>query len=715
MILKSLLHIKWIGVLLRFSFITFSLTSYSQDYREYYENPEVDSYINQSLEIVSADSIESFIQHLQDYGTRDALNPNRKEIAQWIKSKYESWGYETILDSFMMVTYQGEMAMQYNVVAERKGSADSTKIYCIGGHYDSVNNPGAEDNASGNSVTMEVARAMQDITPCYTIRFMAFAAEEYGLFGSEYLANKYRNNEDNIVFMLNNDMVAYDPDSNNTVNGINYPRATGLFNYFEKICSKYTNLNYINDNGNYKRSDSYSFYLNDFSSIFFASKDFSPYYHQQSDTIGHLNMAFCANITKLNMAMFLHDFELPENYNFKFQSDCNSITLNWDNLSKAISYNLYRSTAQNGDYVQINETPITETAFIDEDVIQGQNYWYLLSSKDESGIERKYSLHLSASTFCPEEGILVIDASNEEGTNIDDDDIDLFYENLLTEYQTTVIEISEDEHLSFGDISNYSTIIWHNERRLKDIPFINNFEPLKKYMDAGGNLFLTRYSPNDFSFEKNRIIRNYLKVDSVFGSGFLNKAVTSNSNYISLNIDSSKIINTLMHLSYVTPFTIVDDAEELFTFENIYDSSSYLGKNNGATIGVGYFGGNYKMVNLYFPLYFMNFTQSKTFTDYILQEKFHETLSVKEVNIEQIFKIYPNPNNGAFTIQLNEPLKSDATIEIINVNGQIVSKGMIRRNAINQRLDFVGLPKGLYVVKIYNRNISLKYRFIVEK
>lgn len=63
--------------------------------------------------------------------------------------------------------------------------AGETCTYVIGGHYDSVPaGPGANDNASGTAVTLELARVLRPIAERAGLCFMAFGAEELGLWGS---------------------------------------------------------------------------------------------------------------------------------------------------------------------------------------------------------------------------------------------------------------------------------------------------------------------------------------------------------------------------------------------------------------------------------------------------------------------------------------------------------------------------------------------------
>lgn len=87
-----------------------------------------------------------------------------------------------------------------NVVG-RPGSGECTAY--LGGHYDSVpEGPGANDNASGTSLLLELARARRVDGVCV----IAFGAEEVGLLGSRAYARDH--GITGARFMLNFDMVA---------------------------------------------------------------------------------------------------------------------------------------------------------------------------------------------------------------------------------------------------------------------------------------------------------------------------------------------------------------------------------------------------------------------------------------------------------------------------------------------------------------------------
>src|SRR6478672_6526200 len=103
-----------------------------------------------------------------------------------------------------------------NVIATLRGSRDPGRTYVISGHYDSrvtdvmdrvKDAPGADDDASGVAVSMELARVMATRRPDATIVFMAVAGEEQNLYGSNHGATLFKAANTDIQGMLNNDIV----------------------------------------------------------------------------------------------------------------------------------------------------------------------------------------------------------------------------------------------------------------------------------------------------------------------------------------------------------------------------------------------------------------------------------------------------------------------------------------------------------------------------
>lgn len=93
----------------------------------------------------------------------------------------------------------------FNVIGMIPGASASQVI--IGAHYDSVEvGKGASDNASGVAALLTIAREMTSQYLPYTIKFIAFGAEEVGLKGSDAYASQMDEKEiQNTIAMVNLD------------------------------------------------------------------------------------------------------------------------------------------------------------------------------------------------------------------------------------------------------------------------------------------------------------------------------------------------------------------------------------------------------------------------------------------------------------------------------------------------------------------------------
>jgi hypothetical protein len=190
-----------------------------------------DASIKQMVDEVSAKNIEATIRKLVSFKTRHTLSDTTSTTEgsgaarNWIKVEMEKYaaasnGRMTVqFDTFTQP--KGEWVDKpihlKNVLAILKGTdPNDTRIYIVSGHYDSrvsdVMNPnavepGANDDASGTAVSMELARVMAKRSFPATIIFMSVVGEEQGLYGSANVAKRAKAENWNIDAMLNNDIV----------------------------------------------------------------------------------------------------------------------------------------------------------------------------------------------------------------------------------------------------------------------------------------------------------------------------------------------------------------------------------------------------------------------------------------------------------------------------------------------------------------------------
>jgi hypothetical protein len=302
---------------------------------------------------------------------------------------------DVVIDSFQ---YQG--TWQKNVVATLPGIYEPQVYNIVGGHHDSYSSgnpmvfaPGADDNASGTAAVLEIARVIKanNYQPESTIKFVTFAAEEYGLWGSVDYAQKALNSGMNIKIMINHDMIShsYYPANQSEVD-IN--RYTG-FDYLRDLAfyciENYSVLGPRNGSLNSAGSDSYSFWERGFPSVYFEETNFSPFYHSPADTIGNYNMEYCAEVIKSSCATLLLNIVMPtmiQNYNLIDAGTGSSLLLTWSpNASPDFhSYKIYVGD-QSGVYNTVLTT--TDTIFTVGGLTEGNLYYLGVSVLDQDGFE----------------------------------------------------------------------------------------------------------------------------------------------------------------------------------------------------------------------------------------------------------------------------------------------------------------------------------------
>jgi hypothetical protein len=103
-----------------------------------------------------------------------------------------------------------------NIVATLRGDTDPDRVYVVTGHYDSrasdvldatSDAPGADDDASGVAAIMELARVMATRHTEATLVFAAVAGEEQGLYGSDHMAQRYKDAGADVQAMFSNDII----------------------------------------------------------------------------------------------------------------------------------------------------------------------------------------------------------------------------------------------------------------------------------------------------------------------------------------------------------------------------------------------------------------------------------------------------------------------------------------------------------------------------
>ncbi|HNS16791.1 MAG TPA: M20/M25/M40 family metallo-hydrolase [Bacteroidales bacterium] len=354
---------------------------------------ESDPLINDLLSQVNQDSLLATIQHLQDYGTRNAFSSQAVQAQNWIRSKFESYDLQTELMDFYM---PGGSASD-NVIATLTGTAYPAEYVMLGGHYDSRvwsgQAPGADDNASGTAAVLEIARLLSQYDFKRTIIFCAWSGEEYGLYGSEAYAAMAEEEEMNILGYFNQDMNGYLEPGDEMHTDVMAPEsAQELKTFYFNVCELYLPDFHVY-NGSLLGGDSDHSSFNDHGIMgifpFEDSQDYSPYIHSSSDLIGpsvnNMEQSVVFTQSILASVMTMADMQKVPNDLIAIPSD-QAVSLTWTEVVEASSYNIYKNDSQT-PFVNITGTTFTDTA-----VENGTAYTYFITAiYSETGEESEPS------------------------------------------------------------------------------------------------------------------------------------------------------------------------------------------------------------------------------------------------------------------------------------------------------------------------------------
>ncbi len=199
---------------IRITYLPKTVATFSQDLF-----PNSDTLAN----LISADSMQSYVERLEAFRTRYIWTDSIDAARDWIVQKLQEWGYTDVTTPSF---YWGG-GWHYNVKAVKPGIAEPDHVIVVGGHYDSIvfgsgtdpftYAPGADDNASGTVIAMELARVLAAANLRKTVIFMPFSAEEVGLVGSSAAAADFAAQGTKLEVMYNYDMVAHDPSNSNQI------------------------------------------------------------------------------------------------------------------------------------------------------------------------------------------------------------------------------------------------------------------------------------------------------------------------------------------------------------------------------------------------------------------------------------------------------------------------------------------------------------------
>jgi hypothetical protein len=306
-----------------------------------YAKAGVASRISQSvIDNVQSYNLEKNVRDLSSFHTRHSESEIIDDVAYWLVEKLQSnCGTNVYIQNFTyspdLTTSEDDSNNNFNdthhqkpffynlknIACNKLGTTNNTIV--VSAHYDSrakalndskTRAPGADDNASGVSVLLEVARIISKLSLEHSISFVLFSGEEQGKWGSKYYANFIDKKDVDLDLLINLDMVGFQSEGSRNFL-IEYDNGNAVQDndkYSQKIAetirdmaSKYTSLNATL--GKLGNADYLPFETLGYTVIGFHDDGVTknPNYHRSSDTSDTLNYEYGASIANLTIATIL--------------------------------------------------------------------------------------------------------------------------------------------------------------------------------------------------------------------------------------------------------------------------------------------------------------------------------------------------------------------------------------------------------------------------
>ncbi len=302
-----------------------------------------DPIIGALVQRVSDATITAAIQRLQDFQTRWSGSDSIYAASQWLYNQFKSYGYQDV--KFDTLTQRVEGKLQRNVIATKPGTTFPDSIIIIGGHYDSILYdgtdpnvwaPGADDDASGTVAALEAARILADIDLEATVIFACWASEEQGLIGSWHFVRKASEQKLNIGAYLNFDMIGnvdkQDPLRDVTIY-TDYA-SQGYAELMQEMALLYTTMEPQIQPAR-SGSDHWPFLQMGYNAVYGQEGDFSPNWHQRTDTIDNMEIPYANEVIRMALATLLHLAGPPEKITGSYVT-YSALTIDDDNAGKSL-------------------------------------------------------------------------------------------------------------------------------------------------------------------------------------------------------------------------------------------------------------------------------------------------------------------------------------------------------------------------------------------
>jgi hypothetical protein len=269
---------------------------------------------------ISSQNILTHIVSLSQHPTRALSSQGSERAVEYISGRMRDQGWDVSERTFAAEGRSGVFIT--NIEAGYPGSGDSDSVLVLCTHYDSRADdplghaPGADDNASGAAVLLEVARVLSGIGHLETplrVKILFFGGEEDSMLGSTHFVEQLAGGRNKIIGAINIDMIGYDAEGPKDFVIFTDSASSGLSRIIESCALRLTPLRYETTLTDYANSDHGPFWSNGLKAVsLWEGYDHNPFYHSSLDTHDKLSPAFMTQIARALLCAVLTLSPAPE-------------------------------------------------------------------------------------------------------------------------------------------------------------------------------------------------------------------------------------------------------------------------------------------------------------------------------------------------------------------------------------------------------------------